>query len=58
MYVQSLSLPHIMNPQNSSILDEGVVGGVVAVLDKGRTMALVVEEGKIIMMRATLAAGT
>jgi hypothetical protein len=46
-----------MNPQNSSILAEGVVGDVVAALDKGRTMALVVER-KIITMRATLAAGT
>lgn len=54
---QSLSLPHIMNPPNSSILVEGAVGGVVVVSDRGRTTVLVVEEGKIIMKRTTLAAG-
>jgi hypothetical protein len=47
-----------MNPPNSSILVEGAVGGVAVVLDSGRTTVLVVEEGKIIMKRATLAAGT
>jgi hypothetical protein len=53
-----------MNLLNSSILDEGVVGDVVAVLDSGRTMVVVVVvvvvvvEGKIITTRATLAAGT
>lgn len=55
---QNLNRPHITNPLNSSILDEGVVGGVAAVLGRGRSTVLAVEEAKIIMMTATLAAGT
>jgi len=55
---QNLNRPHITNPLNSSILDEGVVGVVAAVLGRGRSTVLAVEEAKIIMMTATLAAGT